>query len=189
MTRQWHFWLLVILIVLGVAIVFWPAQLDQSSQSESATEKVPAEITTEAPATDPATDSSEKELAGDEASSGALLNQLAVNAWHSGDIEGAMALFEQAIDAAPDDAAAHSNYGRLLTLMTAFDQALPLLERARELTPDDAQTWLDLATLYERAQYLDKSWEARAQAEALVGSNAITRDDLGRFIVQGNSLW
>ncbi len=31
--------------------------------------------------------------------------------------------------------------------------------------------------------------KARAQAEALVGSNAITRDELGRFIVQGNSLW
>ena len=71
----------------------------------------------------------------------------------------------------------------------SFDMALPLLERASELKPDDAQAWLDLATLYERAQLLDRSWQARAEAEALVGSAAITRDEQGRFIVQGTSLW
>jgi Flp pilus assembly protein TadD len=72
--------------------------------------------------------------------------------------------------------------------MVSYQQALPLLERARDLRPDDAQMWLDLATLYERAQILEKSWEARARAAELVGSEAITRDRQGRFVVQGNSL-
>ncbi len=126
---------------------------------------------------------------GEQTLSGGLLNQQAMNAWHSGEIQDAMALFEQAIDAAPDDPVPHSNYGRLLTLMVAYEQALPLLERAKELRPDDAQTWLDLATIYERAQLFDESWEARAEAEQLVGANAITRDVQGRFIVQGTSLW
>ena len=73
--------------------------------------------------------------------------------------------------------------------MASFDVALPLLERARDLQPDNAQAWLDLATLYERAQLLDKSWQARAEAERLVGADAIARDDQGRYIVQGTSLW
>jgi len=124
----------------------------------------------------------------DAAKNGALLNQQAMNAWHIGDIRQAMSLFQQAIDAAPNNPAPHSNYGRLLTLMTAYQQALPLLERARDLTPNDAQAWLDLATLYERAQVLEKSWEARAKAANLVGTEAITRDEQGRFIVMGGVL-
>ncbi len=62
------------------------------------------------------------------------------------------------------------------------------MERARDLTPNDAQAWLDLATLYERVQVLEKSWEARAKAANLVGTEAITRDEQGRFVVVGGAL-
>ena len=124
----------------------------------------------------------------DAAGNGTLLNQQAMNAWKIGNIREAMALFEQAIDAGPNDPAPHSNYGRLLTLMTSYQEALPLLQHARELTPDDAQVWLDLATIYERTQVLEKSWEARAEATKLVGADAITRDEQGRFVVQGGEL-
>ena len=117
------------------------------------------------------------------------LNQQAMNAWTAGDVKAAMALFEQAIAASPDDPVPHSNYGRLLTLMVSYDRAIPLLERARDLAPQDAQAWLDLATVYERAQRLDESWAARAQAGKLVGPGAVTRDERGRFIVEGTSLW
>ena len=117
------------------------------------------------------------------------LNQQAMNAWTSGDIEGAMALFEQAIADSPNDPLPHSNFGRLLTLMVSYQRAIPLLERARDLAPQDAQAWLDLATVYERAQRLDDSWAARAEAGKLVGAGAITRDERGRFVVEGTSLW
>jgi Flp pilus assembly protein TadD len=98
-------------------------------------------------------------------------------------------LFERAIDEHPDDPEPHSQYGRLLTLMVSYEKALPLLERARDLKPGDAQAWLDLATLYERVQVFDKSWAAQAEAAKLVGSEAITRDEQGRFIVEGSPLW
>jgi tetratricopeptide (TPR) repeat protein len=117
------------------------------------------------------------------------LNQQAMNAWMTGDVRGAMALFEQAVAEAPDDPALHSNYGRLLTLMVSYERAIPLLERARDLSPQDAQVWLDLATAYERVQLLDESWAARAEAEELVGAGAITRDERGWLVVEGQSLW
>lgn len=116
------------------------------------------------------------------------LNQQAMNAWTTGDIETAMALFEQAIAASPNDPGPHSNYGRLLTLMVSLDRAIPLLERARDLAPRDAQAWLDLATVYERAQRLEDSWAARAEAARLVGAGTITRDERGRFVVSGTAL-
>ena len=112
-----------------------------------------------------------------------------MNAWRGGDIVAAMTLFERAIDAGPDDPEPHANYGRLLTLMTSYEKALPLLERARDLRPEDAQAWLDLATLYGRVQLLDRSWAAQDEAARIVGRDAITRDEQGRFIVEGTSLW
>lgn len=192
---HWRYWLVAVVIAVGLIIAFWPHALtdpstevsigngaadnesDDSSIASGATEQEKGEDTNIEIPTDPGA-----------AENGALLNQQAMNAWHAGEIREAMALFEQAIEAAPDDPAPHSNYGRLLTLMVSYQQALPLLERARDLRPDDAQMWLDLATLYERAQILEKSWEARARAAELVGSEAITRDRQGRFVVQGNSL-
>lgn len=111
-----------------------------------------------------------------------------MNAWATGDIRAAMTLFEQAIAAAPDDPAPHSHYGRLLTLMVAYERAIPLLERARDLAPRDAQAWLDLATVYERSQHFEDAWAARAAAEKLVGANAVTRDARGRFVVVGSEL-
>jgi Flp pilus assembly protein TadD len=56
------------------------------------------------------------------------------------------------------------------------------------LQPTDAQAWLDLATAYERAQLFRDSREAQAKAQALVGADAITRDELGRYVVEGTQL-
>jgi len=142
---------------------------------------------------DPAASATPADAAGgsprNAASAASLLNAQALNAWHTGDIDGAMTLFEQAIDEYPDDPEPCSNYGRLLTLMADYETALPLLERARDLRPDEAQPWLDLATLYERAQQFEKAWAAREQAANLVGSEAIQRDSEGRFVVEGHTLW
>lgn len=151
----------------------------------------PEVVSAETPpaASGPAGAAPAREPPPDDARQAADLNQQAMNAWTSGDIEGAMALFEQAIADSPNDPLPHSNYGRLLTLMVSYDRAIPLLERARDLAPQDAQAWLDLATLYERAQRLDDSWAARAEAGKLVGAGAITRDERGRFVVEGTSLW
>ncbi len=197
MKRQphWRYWLVAVGIAIGLVIAFWPQSLTDPPTEDSSAKDTYENESYKASNAGEATGNQRGKQSKDEiptnanaAENGALLNQQAMNAWHIGEIREAMSLFEQAIDAAPNNPAPHSNYGRLLTLMTSYQRALPLLERARDLTPDDAQAWLDLATLYERAQVLEKSWEARAEAAKLVGADAITRDEQGRFIVQGGAL-
>ena len=116
------------------------------------------------------------------------LTQRAINARAVGDIETAIALFEQAISIDPTDAVALSNYGRLLTLTFSLQRAVEVLEAATDLQPSDAQAWLDLATAYERAQLFKDSRDAQVKAQALVGADAITRDELGRYVVKGTQL-
>lgn len=179
MTRHWP-WLMLLLALAGI-VFFWPAAIEEEPQTSG------GEMAAEAPATTRAPDAVGAEI---EASApGNALNQQAMNAWYAGEIQDAMALFEEAIEAAPDDPEPHTNYGRLLTLMVAYDRALPLLQRANELRPEDAQTWLDLATLYERAQQFSDAQAARGEAVRLVGADAIVRDDQGRFVLKGDSLW
>ena len=116
------------------------------------------------------------------------LTQRAINARAVGDIETAITLFEQAISTDPADVVALSNYGRLLTLTFSLDRAVEVLEAATDLQPSDAQAWLDLATAYERAQLFRESRNALAKAQSLVGADAIARDELGRFVVEGTKL-
>ena len=113
-------------------------------------------------------------------------NAWALDAWSIGDIPRALELFEAAVAADPDDAVPHSNYGRLLTLMTAYGKALPHLERAAELSPDDPRVWLDLHTLYERTILLERAHYARQRAEELAGGLEIVRDDRGFWLLEGD---
>ena len=184
MTRRWHIWLLVLLAVAAVVVMLWPAPVTREVPPPE--NEAPAAAEEPVPATASSPDDGADEAASADAS---ILNSQAMNAWYSGDIEGAMDLFEQAIDADADDPEPLTNYGRLLTLMLSYDKALPMLERARDLRPGDAQSWLDLATLYERTQQLDLSWSAQAEARKLVGNEAVTRDEQGRFIVEGSPIW
>ena len=117
-----------------------------------------------------------------------LLNEQALNAWNSGDIRTALDLFEEAIAADPNDSEPLSNYGRRLTIMVAHDQALPLLLRASELSPDDPQVWLDLLTLYERAQQFQKANDARQRARTLAGDRELVRNEQGAWLLAGASL-
>ena len=185
MIRRWHLWLLLILAVAGLAALFWPTPVTEELR-EPPPSGSDGETTSAAPIDAEVVPEPVEPLPTANASA---LNDAAMNAWRTGDIPGAMDLFEQAIDRFPDDPAPHANYGRLLTLMLSYEKALPLLERARDLRPGDAQSWLDLATLYERVQRLELSWEAQAEARKLVGDAAITRDEQGRFIVEGSPIW
>lgn len=114
-----------------------------------------------------------------------LLNERAMQAAQTGDIRGAIDLFEGAVSGKPGVAAPYSNYGRLLTRMTAYEEALPLLERAAQLTPEDPQVWLDLQTLYERAVQLERAFYARKKAEALAPGWRIVRDAHGFYRLEG----
>ena len=85
------------------------------------------------------------------------LDGLALEAWKQGDAARAVELFEEAVAADPDDHVPRSHYGRLLTLATDYERALPHLSGCGGL-PGYPQTVLDLQTVYERT-HASTSWE------------------------------
>ena len=115
---------------------------------------------------------------------------MGLESWKRGEIREAMTQLRDAIEADPDDPLPRTQYGRLQMLAMEYNEALPHLERAASLRPDDPQVWLDLATLYEKALILDRSWEARRRAEELVGDGQIYQEDTGGFwVVEGTSIF
>ena len=182
MRGHWH--IAAILLAVGLVVILWPGKSEEPQIAPPATSDeappifVDSTVLEEPTKTQPATTHPES----------SELTQRAINARAVGDIETAIELFEQAISTDPSDVVALSNYGRLLTQTFAMDRAIEVLEAARDLQPSDAQTWLDLATVYERAQLFRESREALAKAQALVGADAITRDKHGRYVVEGTQL-
>jgi predicted Zn-dependent protease len=114
------------------------------------------------------------------------LDGQALETWKHGDIAKAQELLEQSVAADPGDRVPRSHLGRLLTLMADYQGAQPHLDRAAALAPGDPQVWLDLATLYERRQRLEASFEAKARAEKLAGGRVITRDSSDFWTVEGS---
>jgi predicted Zn-dependent protease len=115
---------------------------------------------------------------------------MGLESWKRGEIPEAMEQLREAIELDPDDPLPRTQYGRMKVLATEYNEALPHLERAAALQPTDPQVWLDLATLYEKALVLDRSWEARQRAEELVGDAAIVQDETSGFwVVEGTSIY
>lgn len=184
MKRHWHIVAILLALAVGVVAVLWPgkSQEPQTVPTDKA-EVMPSNPVSAAPPEEPA------DIRPARVQPHATeLTRRAINARAVGDIEAAIDLFEQAISADPADVIALSNYGRLLTLTFSLDRAIEVLEAAKDFQPSDAQAWLDLATVYERAQLFRESRDAQVKAQALVGADAITRDGLGRFVVAGTRL-
>ncbi|HME90468.1 MAG TPA: hypothetical protein VKE49_03535, partial [Myxococcaceae bacterium] len=95
------------------------------------------------------------------------LDAQALERWKHGDIKGALEKFRAAVKADPHASEPHSDYGRLLTLMTDYRHAMPHLERAAQLKPGDPQVWLDLATFYERNELFERAAYAKQRADQL----------------------
>ena len=115
---------------------------------------------------------------------------MGLESWKRGEIRDAMAQLRDAIEVDPDDPLPRTQYGRLKVLVMDYREALPHLERAAALQPSDPQVWLDLATLYEKALVLDRSWEAHRRAEELVGDAAIVQDEISGFwLIEGTSVY
>lgn len=118
-----------------------------------------------------------------------VLEGQALESWKHGDIAEALVKFDAALAVDPDDSEVRTQYGRLLTLMTDYERALPQLERAAQLKPEDAQVWLDLLTLYEKNVLLERAGYARKKAEALAPGASITQDENGFYFLDGESLF
>ena len=116
-----------------------------------------------------------------------VLDAQALEAWKHGDLQGALVKFDAAVQADPDDAQPRSDYGRLLTLMTDYQRAMPHLEKAAQLKPEDPQVWLDLATFYERTALLERAAYAKQKANRLAGGRNTIRDDRGFWIFEGTT--
>ena len=184
MRRHWHIMAILLALVVGAVAFLWPGKSQEPRVlTPGAGEVVPPTPVGSSRLEEP------MDIQPDSIRAKASeLTQRAINARAVGDIETAVTLFEQAISADPADVVALSNYGRLLTLTYSLDRAIELLEAAKDLQPSDAQAWLDLATAYERAQLFRDSREAQVKAQALIGADTITRDELGRYVVQGTQL-
>jgi tetratricopeptide (TPR) repeat protein len=115
------------------------------------------------------------------------LDAEALEAWKHGDIQGALEKFEAAVKADPDDPEPHSDYGRLLTLMTDYQHAMLHLEKAAQLRPGDPQVWLDLAVFYERNQLFERAAYAKQKADQLTGGQNAIRDENGFWIFEGTT--
>jgi predicted Zn-dependent protease len=115
------------------------------------------------------------------------LDAQALETWKHGDIQGALDKFEAAVRADPDAPEPHSDYGRLLTLMTDYQRAMPHLEKAAQLKPGDPQVWLDLATFYERNELFERAAYAKQKADQLAGGRSAIRDDNGFWIFEGTT--
>jgi tetratricopeptide (TPR) repeat protein len=116
------------------------------------------------------------------------LDATAVESWKHGDVKGALELFEAAAQADPSHVRTRSDYGRLLTLMGAYEKALPHLQRAAELEPENPQVWVDLLSYYERNTLLERALYARQRAENLAKGRKLERDPSGLWVLEGESL-
>ncbi len=126
---------------------------------------------------------------GDYTGSARALNSRALESWKHGDVRGAVDLFEAAVAADPDDWVPRSDYGRLLLLMTDYEQAWTQLERAAELRPDSPRVWVDLISFYEGNLLLERASYARRRAEQLSGGLAIVRDETGLWRLENESIF
>jgi len=126
---------------------------------------------------------------GEHTKAARALSAQALDSWKSGEIERAVELFESAVEADPEDTLPHSDFGRILMLMTVYDRAFPHLERAAQLAPNDPRVWLDLLSFYDRTLLLERSSYARQRAEQLTGGQEIVRDETGLWVIDGESIF
>jgi len=117
------------------------------------------------------------------------LDAQALEAWKTGDLREAIELFEAAIEADPDDWLPRADYGRLLVMLTDYEQAGPHLERAAALKPDSPRVWLDLYSYYQRSMQLERGFHAHARAKELAGDRPIVQDDTGLWRLGDDSIY
>lgn len=117
------------------------------------------------------------------------LNSKALDAWKHGDILNALDYFKAAVASDPEDWMPRADYGRLLVLMTNYDEAGPQLKRAAELDPENPRIWLDLYSYYQRTLQLELALNARKRANELADGETIEQHPTGLWTLETDSIY
>ncbi len=80
--------------------------------------------------------------------------------WHQGQLDGALARFQQAVALRPDYVEAHYNLGNMLHEQGQLDRAVASFEQVIALQPDHAGAQMGLATCYLVAEDYRRGWPA-----------------------------
>lgn len=112
-----------------------------------------------------------------------------VDATRSGNLDEAVARFNEALEALPDCGDCHRNLGIVYTRMEDYAQAESAFKRALELAPDDAAAYKGLADVYNAQRRFDDAGEASAQAAKLSGGGTAQGGSATAVFDQGLIFW
>jgi len=115
-------------------------------------------------------------LSRDASDRGALLHL-------EGDLEGAKAAYEEALEADPDNPAALNNLGFLLAQTGKVDEAAALYRRAIEVDPGSSMAKVNLGNLFASAGDLGGAVAYLREAVVNDPGNALAWDSLGRVLL------
>lgn len=88
--------------------------------------------------------------------------------YHEGDLEGAIAAYQQAIRRSPDDASLYVPLSRLLALEGYSEQAVERAQEAVDLSPEYAPAWAALCMAYD--------WDGQVSQAIEAGQRAVELD-------------
>ena len=107
----------------------------------------------------------------------------------SGDMDGSIAKFNEAIAQAPNCHDCYYNIGFAYAQKKEWDKAEAAYKRATELKPDYAEAWGGLANTYNSQKKLDLALEASANAAKYGGSGGGSGGSASALYNQGVILW
>ena len=107
----------------------------------------------------------------------------------SGDMDGSIAKFNEAIAQAPNCHDCYYNIGYAHSQKKEWDKAEAAYKRATELKPDYAEAWGGLANTYNSQKKLDLALEASANAAKYGGSGGGGGGSASALYNQGVILW
>ena len=91
----------------------------------------------------------------------------AVDCVAEGDVEAAVAAYQQALDVAPDFADAWEGLSMALADLGRFDEAIRAAERVVELVPDELLSYTNISRIHQKAGDVPKAEEWAAKGRML----------------------
>ena len=91
----------------------------------------------------------------------------AVECVAEGDVEAAVAAYQQALDVAPDFADAWEGLSMALADLGRFDEAISAAERVVELVPDELLSYTNISRIHQKAGDVPKAEEWAAKGRML----------------------